>query len=237
MNETAYPCPMCGNDLDGEAVVCAGCATRGRRDLDDLPRLARRLAAMARDSGRAAGEPVSGSRETPLPLKTDQWSFVGPGAPGDVYAPDAGDAACQVGAVPLADVLWTWCRAAADDLDFAVPSVRRNSPVLAVRSFAGKLSAQHDRIMRLTWADDYLDGPDSIHALWSYSRTLAKDWPLVHHLPAPCPNLDCGLLTLRRDDGASHVYCSRRDGGCGWRWTEDDYRRLVLVLTSEVGAR
>ncbi len=45
--------------------------------------------------------------------------------------------------------------------------------------------------------------------------------------------MNCGLTALRRDNGADFVYCDHKHGGCGWRWTEQDYRRLVLILITE----
>lgn len=229
MTDTAHPCVLCGNDRDDRPVVCVGCSQRGWRDLRDLPDLAATIAGLARDPGRSGGtEPVTGSRERPLPLRTAQWSYVGLGAPGDVRADTAGDAACQVGDVPLPDQLWTWCRAAADDLDFTVPHVRRNRPLHAVTRFAGTLAFQHERITTLPWADEYLT---AVHSLWTRARTLAEDWPLVHKLPAPCPY--CTTLTLRRDNGAGFVYCDDRDGGCSRRWSEQDYRRFVHLLVTE----
>lgn len=229
MTDTAHPCPLCGNDRGDRPVVCAGCTQRGWRDLRDLPGLARHVARIARDPHRTmTAEPVTGSRERPLPLRTAQWSYIGLGAPGDVRAGTPADAACQIGDVPLPDQLWTWCRAAADDLDFTVPHVRRNRPLDAVTAFARTLAFQHDRITELPWADEYLA---AVHNLWTRTRTLAGDWPLVHELPAPCPYH--GTLTLRRDNGAGFVYCDDRDGGCGRRWSETDYGLLVRMWITE----
>lgn len=229
MTATAHPCPLCGNDRDGEPVVCGGCSARGERDLRDLPRLATRLLELARLPARNASEPISGSRERPLVLRTNLWSFVGLAPPGTVSQADPDDAACQVGATPLADALHTSCRAVADDLSVTVPKVRRNrSADAAVDRFVRFLLAQHDRVVALPWADEYLA---EVHGLWRHARTLAEDWPLVHKLPAPCPY--CWTLTLRRDNGAGFVYCDDRHGGCGRRWVQDDYQRLVLILVTE----
>ena len=235
MTATAYPCPLCGNDLGTQPVACTGCTERGRRDLADLPRLATLLLGMARDARRNASEPISGSRERPLPLRTGLWSFVGLAPPGTVSAVNPpkgwtpGDALCQVGDIPLADTLATTCRAVADDLHGTAPRVRRHGdPDEAVARFSSYLRAQHDRTCRLPWADGYLT---ELHDLWRRARTLAQDWPLVHKLPAWCPY--CLTLTLRRDNGAAFVYCCRRNGGCGRNWDEEAYPRLVYMLVSE----
>ena len=226
MTPTAHPCALCGNDLADRTVVCSGCTNRGARDLADLPRLADILTDLARDPGAQSwAEPVSGSREKPLPLKTDIWSFVGLAPPGDVHTDWPED---QLGGPPLPDALFSWCRLEAEEFTLTPPRARRNTPDKAVRVFARYLSRQHQRACSQPWADAYLT---EIHDLWRRARTLAQDWPLVHRLPAWCPY--CQTLTLRRDNGASFVYCDDRDGGCGRRWAEDDYRRLVLILVTE----
>ncbi len=231
--QTAHPCPMCGNDRQSEPTVCLGCQSRGERDLRDLPRLAADLLAIARDPSRTAGEPISGSRERPLVLQVGIWSFVGLASPGHPSPRNKGwtpgDELCQVGEVPLADALHTSARAIADDLGVGVPKVRRHSDAdVAVGAFVRFLLAQHDRACRLPWADVYLG---EVHQLWATARTLAQDWPLVHELSAPCPY--CWTLTLRRDNGAAFVYCDPHHGGCGRRWPEADYARLVHMLVIE----
>lgn len=74
---------------------------------------------------------------------------------------------------------------------------------------------------------DGLDG--ALELLWLHDlvRIVAGRNALTHRLPAPCPA--CGGLTLVRLNGADHVECER----CHDRWTEDDYRRLCLVLASD----
>jgi hypothetical protein len=233
MTATAHPCPLCGNDLDGEPVVCRGCQVRGERDLRDLPGLATRLLELARDPARNASEPISGSRERPLVLAVNLWSFVGLAPPGHPSPANKGwtpgDELCQVGEVPLADVLHTCAQDIAEALGVTVPRVRRNTDAdTAVSRFVRFLLAQHDRACRLLFAVEYLT---ELHQLWATARTYAQDWPLIHKLPAPCPY--CWTLTLRRDNGASFVYCDPHHGGCGRRWTEPDYQRLVLILVTE----
>ncbi len=226
MTDTAHPCPLCGNDLDDRPEVCAGCTEWGRRNLADLPRLADVLTELAREQGgQSAAEPVSGSRERPLPLKTAIWSFIGLAPPGDVHTDHPED---QLGDVPLADALFSWCRLEAEEFTLTTPRVRRNAPQTAVGEFVDYLGRQHQRACSQPWADEYLT---EVHALWARARTLAQDWPLVHKLPAPCPY--CGLTTLRRDNGADFVYCDHRQGGCSRRWVQQDYIRLVHMLVAE----
>lgn len=227
-------CPLCLADHTAPPVVCAGCAERAHRDLTDLPRLANLLLSLARGDAQSGCEPVSGSREPPLALRTDQWSFAGPAAPGDVHPVTWEDADCQVGDNPLPAVLASWVLLVAEERRVTVPVVQRRHYESAVGAYAEFLARHHDWHLQQPWADEYAR---EIHSLWKRARTLAADWPLVHRLPAPCPSVDCGLLTLRRDDGAAFIYCDRHDGGCGRRWSEADYQRLVLILVSEVGGR
>lgn len=56
-------------------------------------------------------------------------------------------------------------------------------------------------------------------------RKTSRD-TLIHRLKAPCPN--CDMRTLRRRDGEDHIRCTH----CHTLWTEIEYQRLVLVLTS-----
>lgn len=48
---------------------------------------------------------------------------------------------------------------------------------------------------------------------------------LIHRLPAPCPT--CDRMGLEREDGADFVLCR----ACGRLFTEDEYARLVLLLS------
>ena len=89
-----------------------------------------------------------------------------------------------------------------------------------------------------TWADngwywahepaDGLDGALELLRLHEVTRAALGRNRLVHQLPAPCPNIDCGEMRLVRENGASQVDCE----ACGRVYPEDDYRRLTLILTA-----
>jgi len=90
-----------------------------------------------------------------------------------------------------------------------------------------------------TWADngwywahepaDGLDGALELLRFHEVTRAALGRNRLVHQLPAPCPNIDCGEMRLVRENGASQVDCE----ACGRVYLEEDYRRLTLILTSE----
>lgn len=94
-----------------------------------------------------------------------------------------------------------------------------------------------------TWLGHQLDwcaGQPWVEDLSAEMRDLARDahrlapWQAGrHHLPAPCPNPNCGCLALVRYDGDDAVQCSE----CGERWAEDTYRRLAFVLASDARQR
>lgn len=60
-------------------------------------------------------------------------------------------------------------------------------------------------------------------------RSALRRTELVHHLPAACPNIDCGQPALVRRDGADHVECE----ACGRTYDQDDYQRLTRILAAE----
>ena len=87
-----------------------------------------------------------------------------------------------------------------------------------------------------TWADngwywahepaDGLDGALELLRLHEVTRAALGRNRLVHQLPAPCPNIDCGEMRLVRENGAAQVDCE----ACGRVYPENDYRRLTLIL-------
>lgn len=59
-------------------------------------------------------------------------------------------------------------------------------------------------------------------------RKTSRD-TLIHRLKAPCPA--CDIRALQRRDGEDHIRCTH----CHTLWTEVEYQRLVLILTSSAG--
>ena len=144
-------------------------------------------------------------------------------------------------------VATTWAEPVADLLRIrwdtqAVASHTRPAVALdrACRILAGALPALLNlRAVEVqTWSDsgeywqcepaDGLDGALELLQLHDETRAALGRTKLVHELPAPCPDIDCGRMTLVRENGASQVDCE----SCGRVWTEDDYRRLTLILTA-----
>lgn len=90
-----------------------------------------------------------------------------------------------------------------------------------------------------TWSDngwywqcepaDGLDGALSLLRCHHITHAALGRTRLAHHLPAPCPSVYCGAMALVRYDGADNVCCEH----CHREWSEQDYKRLTLVLASE----
>lgn len=80
----------------------------------------------------------------------------------------------------------------------------------------------------LSWPDRAEDAGLSITRQHKALEKAAGLDRLRHRLPAPCPS--CDRRTLARDDGDEQVTC----GACGRTWLEADYRRLTVVLASEL---
>jgi hypothetical protein len=233
--------PRCGVDESGRwscqrmtsAGLCPRCAERSGTWLAELADLLPRLPDALMPGSSGEGPRVSGSREAPLPLRVTTLNLLGPAAGWDRSALDRGDGRSgemQFGDEPLLSVLLGWARHVAFERRLVLPTegtVYSMGRLLALRSF---LATHHAWSVQQFWADEYAA---DVQAMWRTCRRLLGVVPLRHHLPAPCPEVSCDLMTLWRNDGEDDVYCDTRQGGCGRTWSADDYARLVLVLASE----
>jgi len=148
-------------------------------------------------------------------------------------------------------VATTWAEPVADLLRIrwdtqAVASHTR--PAVALQRATRILATNIPALLNLrgvevqTWADngwywahepaDGLDGALELLRLHEVTRAALGRNRLVHQLPAPCPDVDCGEMRLVREDGAGQVDCE----ACGRVWTEEEYLRLTLILASDARA-
>lgn len=100
------------------------------------------------------------------------------------------------------------------------------SVLLALRDMEAEVWAENGWYRNYE-ATDGISGALALTELHHAARGILGHTRLVHELPrsAPCPA--CGGQ-LVRDNGDSHVHCVR----CPEKWSEEDYRRLVLVCLS-----
>lgn len=126
--------------------------------------------------------------------------------------------------VDIPEKLGSWCRLITEEANLAGPANAQPETVCTW------LLARLPWVCNQPWVDELCRELDEATR---FAHVLAPWRPGRHLLPAPCPSEGCEMLSLVRHDGDDHVTCDRRLGGCGRVWSEDDYKRLTLVLASE----
>jgi hypothetical protein len=207
------PCPA-HPGRGGAPVWCHPCGERIRSALDALPSLAGELALRGvSDAGRLAASGEAG-RATHAKVT---------GSPSGSPAWDA------------ADEIIEWARDTEDRLrahlnhSAAARAVRlHGSGAVRVLNLGGSVRYLREWLSALLAAPFAAEaGRDAIDLARRAERAAGFD-RLVHHLPVPCPSCDTRAMT--REDGADQVECR----ACGRVWTEDDYRRLVVVVAADL---
>lgn len=188
--------------------VCEGCRDRMRRD---LAALAEEYALLDATPTGGAGEKVSGTRDAPLPLRTDVLNLVGPGT-----ANARGNYADQVGDLPPLAWLESWVRDWRD-----VRSQGEHLPDATVTALVEWLDK------RLDWAgdehravDEWADGLR--RQLGALRAANQSNEPKPEPLVTPCPT--CRLRSLVRINGGD-VHCQE----CGRILRPDEYDQHVKV--------
>jgi len=215
-----------GADIHTETGLCLTCTRIVTDGITELPADYVALTGALQRGSSGMVELVSSSPEQPCPIRIDVAALRD----------------------EIVRVATTWAEPVADLLRIewdtqAVASHTRPAVALdrASRILVGALPALLNlrAVLVQTWSDsgeywqcepaDGLDGALELLRLHEVTRAALGRNRLVHQLPAPCPDVDCGEMRLVRENGASQVDCE----ACGRVWTEDDYRRLTLILTSE----
>lgn len=211
------PCVVCRHPrrIPNQPPVCDNCRTALISMLGEIPDLFARLDPSPQTSG---AEKVSGSREAPIPVAVDVVDLTSPArtAALTITGPD------QLGYLSVATELDFWV------LDWRLALWPNHSiPLPTVTVLSGWLRNRVDHACDHHPAiDEFATKVRQIHKTL---RRMVGELRHVHRLPAPCPT--CELSTLVRADGASYVECT----SCRRLWTEEDYRRLSVVLAAEQG--
>jgi len=217
---------LCGAEIHTETGLCLTCTRIVTDGIAELPADYVSLTGALQRGSSGMVELVSSSPEQPCPIRIDVAALRD----------------------EIVRVATTWAEPVADLLRIrwdtqAVASHTRPAVALdrACRILSGALPALLNlRAVEVqSWADngwywahepaDGLDGALELLRLHEVTRAALGRNRLVHQLPAPCPNIDCGEMRLVRENGASQVDCE----ACGRVYPEEDYRRLTLILTSE----
>jgi hypothetical protein len=213
-------------------LLCLRCRNRLSSLLANLPSLAVWLQDNVAAGGSAGkGAKVTGSRDTPTPLRMDVLDFIGPAARlnlsetmGTTHRElnAAGQLErVQVGYPNLRVVVAEIADQVADEHDGTIPSKDD------LATLCRWLHSQLDWIVTREWVGDTLA---SLTELAAKAERLAPREPEHRWLEPPCPSCNLKALIFTRGIG---VACETRIGGCGRSWVDEEYERLILVLGTE----
>lgn len=216
-----------GADINSTDGLCLACIRHTERALSDLPRDYTELAMLLGRTGNTAGEPVSGSRELPVPIRLGVEA---------VQAAMVAEATCWAEAV--AETLQVeWDSHRVDHHTRPGVALQRAahllanamSPLLAVRGWT-RMVWQPDGCTPIPETRDGVDGAVTLLELHHQARRILGVTRVVFRMPAPCGG--CRRLTLCQDNGGDTIYCT----WCPRRYTEDEYDTYAHALAHSVPA-
>lgn len=218
-------CVVCQKRQPNRPLVCDGDRLRLARDLRELPDLYALLPTVLAKAD-SAGVKVSGSREAPIPVSLDVVDLLSPARQPEPTAQARQHPEDVLGGLSVATTLDQWVRMWREDRGKG-----EHLPAPTVVSLAGWLSVRlPDACDTHPAVDEFAD---ELRGLVMNLRSALNLRRHIERLPAPCPS--CDTLALYREvdphRGASNwVEC----GNCGRLWSEDEYRRLVVILDEEL---
>lgn len=221
-------CVVCQKRQPNRPQVCDGDRLRLAQDLRELPDLYALIPTVLAPNG-STGEKVSGSREAPVPVSLDVVDLLGPARQPEPTAQAREHPEDVQGGLSVATTLDQWVRMWRDDR-----SKGERLPAPTVTSLAGWLAVRLDDACDTHTAID--EFATELRGLVMTLRSALNLRRHIERLPAPCPS--CDTLALYREvdphrGASSWVEC----GNCGRLWSEDEYRRLVVILDEELRRR
>ena len=228
MTEPAVPsCPCCGQP-EPYGRICYGCRGSVRADLADLPALYARLRRSLLPASTGPSQPLTGTREMPLPVRVDVLDLIGRAAPGDGVVDLHGD---QWGLVPIIAVLSAWEREVRSHFRYT-RAVFAGSVEQSIGTVARFLSAHVDRI-----CDDHPAGSDFIAEIagvhYTCRRVLGETERGLKLGPCPSDDEDgkrCGQ-PLTCNPRATSMRCR----ACGTVYSRSDWLATGEAMRSDVG--
>lgn len=201
--------------------VCPRCAARLRARLAELHHQMPLLqASLQLDRSPTTGSIHGGRAHSPMPLRADVMSLLGPGSNStttDPYGEARGD---QAGPLPISTHLKGWAEMTAEHVRLApTPGIRPG------RTWADWLDAYLPWILTAPWVADF---HQELAELLTRVRAITRTEPQRHDQDAPCPN--CDAFALVDEDWQPYVECT----DCGLLLTHAEYadhaRRVLPQL-------
>ncbi|MET9952374.1 hypothetical protein ABZ135_12605 [Streptomyces sp. NPDC006339] len=213
-------CLICTHPSDAPRTACARCGDRLRGWLAEIPRQLVLLAASLELGARPAqGYGGAGRAHSPLPVRGDVLTLLGPAAPGPVRD----SARDQTGPAPVHAILYAWADQLAEDLGHDLPPMTPRAP------YADYLARHLDHIVRSAWvALLHAELADVVRRI----RAITSTEPRRRALDAPCPS--CAAFGLGHTDWQAYVDCET----CGLLLTPteyDEHRAAVMPALVRIG--
>ncbi|MFC8156326.1 hypothetical protein ACFUO0_20125 [Streptomyces cinereoruber] len=198
-------CLICTHPAEQPRTACTRCEHRLRGWLGEIPRQAVLLTASLELGTRPAqGHGGAGRAHSPLPVRADVLTLLGPAAPGPVH--DVTDD--QGGPQPVHAVLHAWADQLAEDLGHHLPPINHRAP------YADYLARHLGHVVRSGWvALFHAELADLVRRI----RAITSTEPRRHPLDAPCPS--CTAFGLGHVDWETYIDCE----ACGLLLTADEY--------------
>ncbi|MFF2331924.1 MULTISPECIES: hypothetical protein [unclassified Streptomyces] len=169
----------------------------------------------------AWGSSRAGRAHSPLPVRGDVLTLLGPAAPGPVR----GTADDQTGPAPVHAVLHAWADQLGEDLGHDTPPMTTHAP------YADYLLRHLDHVVRAPWvAALHAELGDVVRRV----RAITATEPRRRAMDAPCPH--CACFALGRVDWQADVECE----ACGLLLTPEQYeehRAAVMPPLARLAVR
>jgi len=203
-------------------TLCRMCTTHVERAIEQAPADYAELCLLLGKTSDVGSEPVSGSRELPVPIRLgvealsaaildelERWAHPVAEACGGEYS-EAGRPSVRIGRAA------GWLSPCVDTL--------LDVPLVEVARIDGRDETLSGRNPQVMTVEDGVDGAIALLELHERVRAVAGRTVRATRLWSPCPRCEC--LALERPEGADQVDCRR----CAHRMTIDEYDRLSNVL-------
>jgi hypothetical protein len=205
---TTCTIPRCGRELrldERRRSACGRCEHRIRAWLRELPYQVTLLqACLTPDRAPTTGNIHGGRAHSPMPVRLDVLTLLGPGADEAVTDP-LGD---QAGPTPLPAVIRSWAQLLAESRGKPLPRLRPGE------TYAGYLRAHLPYALTQEWIADL---HDELAQAIRRARAITHTEPQRHPQDAPCPG--CEAFGLVEEDWQQYLECT----ACGLLLTREEY--------------